>query len=244
MMALFVLGIMISLNYKVEMRQQSSLGYQRYQAARELLTGAQTARDNLAARLTALRRQLSRLKANGGVARGPVARKLTAVEAQAGLTAMRGPGLEITLRDSSAPAQPGQPTALYLVHDVDVLRTVNQLLTGGAEAIAINGQRLTAISQIRCAGPTISVNDVRTITPIHILAIGNPSKLAAAVKDPSGIYPLLTAYGIGFAVQTEKSVSIPPFQEGYRFRYAQPINGSSGSVPGTNTTAGLSGAGA
>ena len=46
---------------------------------------------------------------------------------------------------------------MYIIHDDDLLRVINELRAAGAEAIAINGERIVAMSEIRCAGPTLSV---------------------------------------------------------------------------------------
>ncbi len=37
----------------------------------------------------------------------------------------------------------------------------------GAEAISINDQRIVATTEVRCAGPTVSVNNVRSAPPCN-----------------------------------------------------------------------------
>ena len=66
---------------------------------------------------------------------------------------------------------------MYIIHDDDLLRVINELRAAGAEAIAINGERIVAMSEIRCAGPTLSVNNNRSAPPYEIKAIGNPNNL-------------------------------------------------------------------
>ena len=74
-----------------------------------------------------------------------------------GQTAVKGPGVIVTLDDSKKMVKNDDPN-LYLIHDEDMLKVINELRAAGAEAISINGQRLTGNSEIRCAGPTISVS--------------------------------------------------------------------------------------
>ena len=65
---------------------------------------------------------------------------------------------------------------MYIIHDEDLLRVLNELCAAGAEAISINDQRIVATTEVRCAGPTVSVNNVRSAPPYVIKAIGNPKK--------------------------------------------------------------------
>ena len=86
----------------------------------------------------------------------------------AGLTPVQGPGVVVTLNDSKKkmPAQlpPGMAPP-NLIYNSDINQVVNELKAAGAEAIAINGQRLVATSYIRPAGPTILINSTPTVPP-------------------------------------------------------------------------------
>lgn len=101
----------------------------------------------------------------------------------AGLTCVSGEGIDIGIDDSQIV---GEPDA-YLVHDEYLAEIINVLKGAGAQAIAINGQRVTAITECLCLGPSIRVNGVRLFAPYHIEAIGNPDELSKAVKK-SNIY--------------------------------------------------------
>src|SRR4029450_1762991 len=69
-----------------------------------------------------------------------------------------------------------------LVKDTDLQLASNALWAGGAEAIAINGQRLTATSTIRQAGEAILVDFRPVTTPYQVVAIG-PDTLAREFRD-------------------------------------------------------------
>ena len=83
------------------------------------------------------------------------AREIVRLKAFAGDFEMHGKGIKLVLDDSKIASKPGENPNLYIIHDDDLLRVINELRAAGAEAIAINGERLVAMSEIRCAGPTL-----------------------------------------------------------------------------------------
>lgn len=83
----------------------------------------------------------------------------------AGVLAMQGAGI-IVIDDSKNNRKPVKNLNLYLIHDDDILKVINELRAAGAEGISINEQRLIATSEIRCAGPTLSVNNTRYSPPL------------------------------------------------------------------------------
>ena len=105
----------------------------------------------------------------------------------AGLTEVVGPGILVTLRDRprakiDAPSLHNMDPEAEIIHDYDVLRTVNELWNAGAEAIAINGNRVVSRTSIRCVGTVIHVNDQPVAPPITIEAIGDPKTLLGAMN--------------------------------------------------------------
>ena len=64
---------------------------------------------------------------------------------------------------------------------------VNELKAAGAEAVSVNDQRLVAVSPVRCAGPTIFVNNTPQTPPYVIRAIGEPNTLETALNISGGI---------------------------------------------------------
>lgn len=99
----------------------------------------------------------------------------------AGFTRVSGEGIDIGIDDSQIIEKPDA----YLVHDEYLAQIINVLKGAGARAIAINGQRVTAITECLCLGPSIRVNGVRLFAPYHIEAIGNPDELSDAFKKSS-----------------------------------------------------------
>jgi uncharacterized protein YlxW (UPF0749 family) len=154
-----------------------------------------------------------------------IQKELDSARMLAGLVDVQGSGLVITLTDSQVSSMPGDNPNVYLVHDEDLLKLVNVLSAAGAEAISINDQRLLATSEIHCAGPTISINNVRVGAPFVIKAVGNAETLESAVRMRDGIVDTLNFYGIGIQVKRETNLVVPAFKRPIRFDYAQPVTG-------------------
>jgi len=139
----------------------------------------------------------------------------------AGLTRVAGPGVELHLENVAGIDRPGG--FLFAMRDEDLLRVVNELRAAGAEAIAVNDQRLTATSEIRQAGPFINVNLERTSTPYRIQAIGNPDDLVKALEFPGGLAETLREWGIDVVIETRDELVLPAYQGRPRLEYARPL---------------------
>ena len=142
---------------------------------------------------------------------------------KAGLTALEGSGVIVRMDDSNREMRAGENPNLYVIHDEDLLRIVNELRAAGAEAISINGQRLTATSEIRCAGPTLSVNNVRSAPPFEIIAIGDKMSLKNSIKMRGGVEDALKVWGIQIEVQSVENVYIPPYNGNFRHTFARVV---------------------
>ena len=140
---------------------------------------------------------------------------------RAALVPLEGEGVIVRMDDSTKPAKAGENPNLYVIHDDDLLRVVNELRAAGAEAIAINGQRLTGTSEIRCAGPTLSVNNVRSSAPFEIRAIGDKKSLENALRMRGGVAETLGVWGIQLDIKASNDVYIPPYRGSIRQSYAR-----------------------
>lgn len=139
------------------------------------------------------------------------------------LIPLEGTGVIVKMDDSSKEAKAGENQNLYLIHDDDILRVINELRAAGAEAISINNQRLIDISEIRCAGPTLSVNNVRSSAPYEIHAIGDKKTLENAIKMRGGVADTLKVWGIQLEVETSNTVYIPPYKGTHPHIYGHPV---------------------
>jgi len=135
----------------------------------------------------------------------------------AGAAPLRGPGITVVLEDSSASrSATGNPNDL-IVHERDIQTVVNALWASGAEAVAINGERLSSLSAVRCAGNTLLLHGVVHSPPYEIRAIGDPGGLEASLGESPGMGRLLdavSAYGLGLSV--ERGPVVVPVGRGVR----------------------------
>lgn len=119
-----------------------------------------------------------------------------------------GNGIKITISDSRD--RDIGSTKYGIVHDLDILVIINDLITFGADAISINDVRILPDSKIDCQGPTIRINDVVKSTPFVIKAIGDEEKLFTGVSDKDSYVNLLkTVYEMEVSVEKKKDIYIP-----------------------------------
>ncbi|NMB08158.1 MAG: DUF881 domain-containing protein [Tissierellia bacterium] len=141
-----------------------------------------------------------------------------------GLKEVEGPGIIVRMEDNMSETAFGQEYDLDLIHDIDVLRVINDLKGAGAEAISINGQRILSISEIKCRGPVIKVNDKSVAVPFVIKAIGDPKLLNAAINAPNTYaYALRTIDQLNIETTIEDHIVVPEYNGRFNFSYAKPL---------------------
>ncbi len=217
-----VLGFLLSMNYRVQRRITANPSFSRDAEAAARLADAEKARDAAQAELAKLRQRVDEI-ARTQTAYEALAKELGDAQIRAGFTAMKGPGVVVMLDDSKTPYKPGENPNDLIIHDSDILRVINELVAGGAEALSINGQRYTSRTEIRCIGPTISVNQVRTAPPVYIRAIGDPDVMEAAINLRGGVAQQLAGYGIQVNVRKEREITVPPYGGSLEFRWGQAV---------------------
>jgi len=150
---------------------------------------------------------------------------LARAETVAGLTDVVGNGIVITLNDGQTTQLPeGIVTEGYgIVHDSFILTLLNEIRAAGAEAISINDERVLATTEIRCAGPTISINNVKKAAPFEIKVIGDPETLENALKMPGGTMELAQMYGIDVSIKKTTAVLIKKHIGLISYKYAQEV---------------------
>lgn len=218
-----VLGFMLSMQFKVQ-KQVTLADVSRVQRTEELaaqLQKAEEVRDSLQVELDELRGQLRNM-ASAQQEYQALAQQLEQAQVHAGLLPMEGPGVVVTLDDSNRPVTPGENANNFIIHDEDVLRVVNELLAARAEAISINGQRITSRTEIRCTGPVVTINGVRTAPPLLITAIGDPTELENALTMKGGVAESVRFWGIQLSVKKENTLSVPAYKSSLRLQYAAP----------------------
>lgn len=133
----------------------------------------------------------------------------------AGVTDVSGEGIIITLDDSKESynklLSPKNLTDT-VIHQWELVDIINVLKASGAQVIAINDERLVSISEVECAGPTISINHVRYAVPFVIKVIGNKDYIEANLEDPGGLVEQMRLRGIQVSIAKENKIFIPKYR--------------------------------
>jgi len=139
----------------------------------------------------------------------------------AGLTELEGPGLVVTLKDSESPAMQGVGGNDLIVHDIDVLRVVNELWAAGAEAVSVNNRRVACSSSFRCVGPVVHVDGVPISSPVTIRAIGDGPTLRGGLNMPLGVLAEIRSSDPAMVqIETVKALRLPSYQGATTRRYS------------------------
>lgn len=150
---------------------------------------------------------------------------------QAGAAPLEGPGLEVVMSDSERMPGPSEDAALYRVHDIDLQLVVNALFAVGAEAVAVNAQRVVSTTAIRGAGETILVNFRPLVPPYVISAIGASAGPFREHPDARRLARWENLFGLGFRVRAKEAVRVPAFAGQVSLRHAEPGRPPAGTTP-------------
>lgn len=192
--------------------------------------------DELQSSTDALSAQVTRLQAELLAVDNPrLLADLERVEVLSGAIPVQGPGIVVELDDAPVPAGQDQDPSSR-VQDVDLQIVTNALWAAGAEAIAINNQRLTALTTVRGAGPAIQVDLTPIVPPYRVEAIGDVRAMQTsfARSTAANHLTLLTGtYGIPSSLHAETTLTLPGAGNA-TLRYARaPGSDVASSVPPT-----------
>ena len=209
-----VLGFMLAVQFRTTQDIKSTVPFQRIEDISQRLAQTEKERDALLEEVQSLRKSSNK---------EVLSKAIENIKMGAGVTPLKGPGIVVTIDDSKRQSKTGENPNLYLIHDDDILKVINELWAASAEAVSINEQRLIASSEIRCAGPTLSVNNTRYSPPYEITAIGDPKNLENALKMRGGVVETLQFWGIQVSIKKLDEVNVPGYKGTFRFEYAHPV---------------------
>ncbi|MFZ5815254.1 MAG: DUF881 domain-containing protein [Bacillota bacterium] len=214
---MMILGLLISTQFRIQRQVPTDPSRLRtdelvaaLQEREEALQAANAEREKLRAEVEKLRLSISATVP-------PPQEDTDRLEILAGTRAVTGPGVIVTLMET--------PTAIAAknqVRDEDIWRVLNELLTAGAEAVSVNGQRITSVTGIRNVGSRILVNQTMIASPVEIHAVGDPVVLEASMKLRGGVVELLGRWGIQVKVSKSDALKLPPLRSVPVFRFAKP----------------------
>jgi uncharacterized protein YlxW (UPF0749 family) len=187
------------------------------------LVRAQAARNaDLAKQVGDLRTEVDKLSTQQG---GGVA-DTSAAAAAAGLTAVKGPAVSVTLTDAPANVTPiGVAEELLIVHQQDIQAVVNTMWQAGAEAMSIQGQRVTARTGIKCVGNSVLLHGIPYAPPYVIVAIGDQRAIEQALDSSTYLqaYRQYTdRYGLGYAEKRITEATLAAYTGAIELGYARP----------------------
>ncbi len=144
-----------------------------------------------------------------------------------GLTALHGPGLTVLAHDGVDPNDTADHSLGWTIHYQDLQDIVNLLWASGAEAIAVNGQRIVPSTAFHYAGVNILINNASRLSgPYTVIALGDPSALANGVGNPDQLAELKSRnriYGLGLSWLRSTRLSVPAYDAAFLVKFAQPL---------------------
>lgn len=222
LLAALILGVLVTMQWSVGVSQSASAPDQVSRTIRQL----ELEQEELKRTVGRLREQLDvrqqELGASTETLEG-LRTELIRHKMRAGLIDVRGPGLQVVLDDSQRP--PGGNAKDYLIHDFDLRDVINVLWMAGAEAAAVNGERIVNGSSIYCVGSTVMVNDTRLSPPYEISAIGDPIRMQDHLRNPGYLADLKTRssrFGLRFETIRVDSMTVLAYRGSLPLKYAQP----------------------
>lgn len=216
---MMVFGLLITTQLRVQNQVYNDPGRLRAdEALRQLkateakLKAVETERDRLAA-------EAAKLREANQTARDTMvpARNMTSLEMLAGTTTVEGPGVVVTLALSQ------EKSASKGLRDEDIWLVLHELLSAGAEGLAIDGQRVNGLTAVRGVGERILVYQTMVSSPVEIAAIGDPAVMEAALRMRGGTVEWLGRWGIKVTILKNDAVRLPPFPADHPFRFAKPV---------------------
>jgi uncharacterized protein YlxW (UPF0749 family) len=225
--AVVLVGVLLTIAAIQTRQSQPALAKEKQQLIDRIDT--QTGRvDALAAQSVALQEEVNALQdealARSG-AGNELRRELRTLGVLAGTERVEGSGIRILVDDGPEEGVTGDPedAGKGRILDIDLQQAVNGLWSAGAEAVAINGQRITALTAIRGADQSITVNYRPLARPYVIEAVGDLDTLPARFAESDGggwLYVLKSSQNIRLELTPEESLTLPAASS-TQLRYAR-----------------------
>lgn len=157
---------------------------------------------------------------------GPVEPVSQEVGIAAGRMDVVGPGVSVQLWDAPTSDEPPSGFAPddLVVHQQDIEAVVNGLRSGGAEAIAVQGHRVTSTTAIRCVGNVLLVDGATYSPPYEITAIGDPETLSETLLESESVrvyQQYVEAVGLGWSLEESEQLEIDGFEGNLALGYAR-----------------------
>ncbi len=144
--------------------------------------------------------------------------KAEALRVPAGLEAVTGPGITVTLSDAPEEVinSTTQQLGLLIVHQQDIQAVVNAMWRAGARGVAVQGQRLVTTTGIKCKGPTVQLDGVPYAQPYVITAVGDQVDLLGAIEKDRDLQiyreqAKLPDIAVGWNLESHAEITVPGY---------------------------------
>jgi uncharacterized protein YlxW (UPF0749 family) len=232
--ALLVLGFLIAAQIASEGPRVRYTSQERTPLV-ETALDLQAQQEALKTRILQLRSTIGDLEASGqgsAALAKQLADELQQARIAAGLVPLRGPGIVLQLEDSTAPVPDGADDSDYLVGGRDILTVVDELWLAGAEAVAVNGERVSGPTAIVDIGGSVLVNSAYLAPPYQVAAIG-PKDLFDRLRASRSFSDFLQARSVTFGLRISFAepgdVDIPAYAGTVGLRNARTVPSASPS---------------
>jgi uncharacterized protein YlxW (UPF0749 family) len=219
--------VLMAISVKNPLAPIKFLTYSQYQDLNNETRNLKVELDGLYRESADLERKLQNYTDNDGenkVVIDTLKKELQQAQLFYGLTSVSGPGIKITVDDRHEYTDEFD-LMNGITHDLDLLRIVGDLKNGGAEAVAVNGNRVINTTSIKCAGPITMINNEYVVPPFEITAIGDPEALEKSFTDSTeGYYNVLSFRGLYVNIIKLSTLTIPGYGETDTSKYAETLN--------------------
>lgn len=214
-----IIGILLVTQFRTQAGVIRTLRAQSDEALSQIISDLNHETDALRRQVASSTVQLYRYNqaaADKKVILGEAAKNLQTLEIAAGLTAVTGQGIVVTIRDREG-----------FLNRHDFLDVIQELKAAGAEAICINERRIVAKSAFGEKSGYITLNGATIKPPYEIKAIGDPEVLEQAVTILGGVKDIFSAFeGVSLTVTRQEQITIPKARGKSRFEWAKPVKSS------------------
>ncbi|MCT2594045.1 DUF881 domain-containing protein [Streptomyces sp. N2-109] len=161
-------------------------------------------------RLEGQRRELENSSDQAESARKQTRQKERELGVLAGTVAAKGPGIQITIRDTTGAVEADM-----------LLDTIQELRAAGAEAIEVNEVRVVASTYFTDSGDSVRIDGHKVSGPYVFDVIGEPKDMEPALNIPGGVVQTLEKEQARVEVTRRKNITVDALRSAKRPDYAR-----------------------
>lgn len=220
-------GLLVTLQWRTQ-AERSELSVRYNAPLIDAASALQREQNELKSQLAVLRARLDEIQRNASSQSGAARElqtRLDELKASAGLTPQSGDGVIVHLDDARNVSVATRDIDKSICHATDLTDIINTAWKGGAQAIAVNDERIVNSSSVYCVGATIMVNGTLMSPAFNIAIIGPQNALLGAFDDPNQLQDIKQrrdVQGLGFRVTRANTINVPAYSGALNVRYAVP----------------------